>query len=340
MSNASERWGQRVVQYRFGLPHEVLKVEDAVFDRVPNEGEVLVKVARSTIHPGDLQLVAAKYSTPGQVIPEGRVPGLEAAGVVADAAPGALDGTGLSIGARVAFFAPGAWQSYARVPVGSLIAIPEDLADDIAAQVLINTITARHVLRTGLQGTSTRPGRIVQTGAASAVGKLITVFALQQGLHPIRLVRSRESVAQLAVTLPGGDIIDTATAGWQEAVRDAAAGDIALAVDGVGGGLVGEIGALLNVRGRLVSYGLLADAPADLTLFVPKALSLLGASIGTWTADVTPEIRAQDMRAAIEIGRNAPEIFAEFRDFALSELDGAITAVTARGKTGNIVLKF
>jgi NADPH2:quinone reductase len=180
----------------------------------------------------------------------------------------------------------------------------------------------------------------VQTAAASAVGRLITVFALQQGLHPIRLVRSRESAARLAVTLPGGDIIDTATAGWQEAVRGAAAGGIALAVDGVGGELVGEIGALLNVRGRLVSYGMLADAPADLTLFVPKALSLLGASIGTWAADATPEVRVEDMRAAIEIGRGAPEIFAEFRHFELSELDRAITAVAARGKTGNVVLKF
>lgn len=99
--------GQRVVQYRFGIPHEVLQVEDAVFDRALNEGEVLVKIARSTIHLGDLQLVAVKYSMPGQAIPEGRVPGLEAAGVMAEAAPGALDGTGLAIGARVAFFAPG-----------------------------------------------------------------------------------------------------------------------------------------------------------------------------------------------------------------------------------------
>ena len=340
MNIASKGQGQRIIQYRFGTPQDVLRVESGVVDRPLNDDEVLIEVARSVIHPGDLQLIASKYTQPPPPIPQGRVPGLEAAGIVVDAAPGALDGTGLSISARVAFFAPGAWQTYAIVPAGSLIAIPDDLSDDIATQVLINTITARHVLRTALQGLSVRPRRIVQTGASSAVGKLITTFALKDGFNPIRLVRSPETAAKLARTLPSGDIIVTAGEGWQDAVRAAAEGDIALVVDGVGGAMVGELAALLNTKGRLVSYGLLGDAPADLTLFAVKSLSLIGATIGAWSADTDGEAQAQDMRAAIEIGRSAPELFAESRGFELSDLDTAIAAVTAPGKTGDIILKF
>jgi NADPH2:quinone reductase len=303
------------------------------------KGEVRVKVSRSIIHPGDLQLVAAKYSHPDE-IPQGRVPGFEAAGIVQDAAPAALVGTGVSIGMRVAFFAPGAWQTHAIVPAESLIAIPDDLPDNIATQLLVNTITARHVLRKGLEGLSPRPHHILQSGASSAVGKLITAFALRDGHDPIRLVRSSTSAERLARALPGGHIVDMATEGWQAVVRNLAQGDLTLAFDGVGGALVGEIGALLSMSGRMISYGLLDGTAADLTLFLPKALSLIGVTIGTWSVDTAPDVRAQDMRAAIEIGRTVPGIFGESREFKLSELPSAISAVTAPGKIGNVILKF
>jgi NADPH2:quinone reductase len=332
--------GERIVQYSFGDPHKVLQIEPVLSRPALRDDEILVRVTRSVIHPGDLQLVAAKYSQRTEAIPGGRIPGSEAAGVVEDAAPAALRRTGLSIGARVAFFAPQAWQTHAIVPAELLIAIPAGLQDAIAAQLLVNVITARHVLRKGLEGLSPRPHFILQTGAGSAVGKLITVFAQRAGLGTIRLVRSRASAERLARILPGGDIVATATEGWQEVVRGAAQGDIPLVLDGVGGSLVREMGSLLNTKGRLISYGLLADSPADLTMFVPKSLSLSGVTIGTWGADSPPEERAQDMQVAIELGRSAPHLFPVSREFALFELPEAIIAVTAPNKPGNVILKF
>jgi NADPH2:quinone reductase len=340
VSTAAEYRGERIVQYRFGDPQKVLQIEPVLLRPALRDDEVLVRVTRSVIHPGDLQLIAAKYSQRAEAIPQGRIPGSEAAGVVEDAAPAALRETGLSIGARVAFFAPQAWQTHVIVPAQSLIAIPADLPDAIAAQLLVNMITARYVLRKGLEGLMPPPHVILQTGAASAVGKLITVVAQRAGLRTIRLVRSQMSAEQLARILPGGDIVATATEGWQEDVRRAAQGDIPLVVDGVGGFLVGELGSLLNTKGRLISYGLLADAPADLKVFVPKSLSLIGVTIGTWSADSTPQERAQDMQVAIGLGRSAPRLFPVSREFALSELPDAIIAVTAPNKPGNVILKF
>jgi NADPH2:quinone reductase len=332
--------GQRIVQYSFGDPHKVLKIEPVLLRPTLRDDEILVRVTRSVIHPGDLQLVAAKYSQRPETIPHGRIPGSEAAGVVEDAAPAALRKTGLAIGARVAFFAPQAWQTHAIVPAELLIGIPADLQDSIAAQLLVNVITARHVLRKGLEGLSPRPRFILQTGAGSAVGKLITVFAQRAGLGTIRLVRSRASAERLTRILPGGDIVATATEGWQGLVRGAAEGNIPLVLDGVGGSLVGEMGSLLNANGRLISYGLLADSPADLTMFVPKSLSLSGVTIETWGADSPPEERLQDMQVAIELGRSAPHLFPISREFALFELREAIIAVTAPNKPGNVILQF
>lgn len=163
----------------------------------PSGNGVRIRLTRSHIHPGDLQLVEAKYLRFAPAITAGPVPGLEAVGMIEDAAPHALDGTGMTIGSRVAFSASGAWQRLPVVPAGSLVAVPDDLTDDLATQLLINTITARHVLRTALRALSVMPRRIVQTGATSAIGKPITVIAMKNGFSPIRLVRSLGSAERL-----------------------------------------------------------------------------------------------------------------------------------------------
>ncbi|MGN7356892.1 alcohol dehydrogenase catalytic domain-containing protein [Paenibacillus sp. SAF-054] len=334
------RKGQRIIQYRFGDPQEVLEVESTTFDYKLAEGEVLVRVARSVIHPGDLQLIAAKGSNPSEKLPEGRLPGLEAAGVIEDAAQGALDGTGLMVGMRVAFFYPGAWQSYVTVPVQALVALPDDMSDEIATQVLINTITARQVLRAALGELESRPAWLIQTGASSSVAKMITYFALQLGIAPIRLVRSKQSGEHLERVLPGGIVISTDVDGWQAEVRKVAGDDIILAVDGVGGDMLAELCDLLAVKGRIVSYGALANGSSDMTAFSGKALTLAGVTIMTWQEDVTAEERMQDMKAAIEIGTHAKTMLSRYTEFDLSEIHHAVKAVSAPEKKGNILLKF
>lgn len=329
---------RRIVHHKFGDPRAVLKVEARDSVPMPGPGQMLVQVGRSIIHPGDLQLIAARYSDPNAPIPGGRVPGLEAAGVVAALGPGVADGP--SIGARVIFFAPGAWQTHALVPTNAVVELPSDLPDEIATQLLVNTITARHVLRTGLNGLKRRPDHLLQTGAASSVGRLITVFALQLGLIPIRLVRSVHSAVRLRSALPGGHVIDTVTHRWRSDVLEAAGRGITLAVDGVGGAMIGELAMILEPQGRAVLYGLLGHAPSDLTRVGAKALSLIGATIGTYDAETSAEDVFADRMAAITVGRERPELFAEHRTYPLSALDDAIRAAAAPDKVGNILLAF
>jgi NADPH:quinone reductase-like Zn-dependent oxidoreductase len=340
MSTTLQTHLQRIVHYRFGDPREVLRIEDAPLQAALAPGHVRVRILRSVIHPGDLQLIAAKFSDAKTDIPQGRVPGSEAVGTVQEAAPGALDGTGLTQGSRVAFLAQGAWQSIIDLPARSLVAVPENVSDETATQLLVNTVTARHVLRAGLNILKRRPPNIVLTGAASAVGKIITILAMRDDLHVVRIVRSHDSASRLTQILPGGEIIDTASNGWQEAVRRAGGWDLPLVIDGVGGHMVAEIGRMLNVGGAMVSFGLLDGGPADLSMFLPKSLTLRGATIGTWQNDTTPEERSQDIATAIDIAATNPSVFDGFRTFELSELNAAIAAVTAPAKSGNIVIKF
>ncbi|MGJ7512319.1 alcohol dehydrogenase catalytic domain-containing protein [Variovorax sp. GT1P44] len=337
---SSTNLSRRIVQYGFGDPHAVLQVEDDVAVPSLSAGEVRVRVSRSIIHPGDLQIIEGRYSRNAPAIPAGRVPGLEAVGVIEDAAPHALDGTGMAFGTRVAFFAPGAWQSRATVPAGSLLAVPDDLSDSVATQILINTIAARHVLRAGLRALPAASNHILLTGAASAVAKLIAAFAVADGQTPIRLVRSRQSAERLVATSPGGHIIDTSSRDWQHAVRSVSDGDLQIAFDGVGGALLGEVAELLGIGGTVIFYGALAGAMASLPLFVSKSLKLVGVTIGTWYGDTTPQVRSEDMAAAIQIARTNPQLFDGYQEFDLGDLDAAIDAVSVPGKTGNVLLNF
>ena len=142
------------------------------------------------------------------------------------------------------------------------------------------------------------------------------------------------------MVLPGGDIVDTSSSGWRDAVRDAANADIPLVFDGLGGPLIGEMAALLNRGGTVVCYGALAGPMANLNLLVPKALTLRGVSISTWHSDTTPEERSEDLAAAIWIARTVPQIYAGYQAFDLTDLGAAIDAVSAPGKPGNVLLNF
>jgi hypothetical protein len=65
--------------------------------------------------------------------------------------------------------------------------IPNEISDQIAAQMLINRITASVVIKAGhnsLRTPITPPVYILQNAAASGVGRLLTQVALDRGVRP------------------------------------------------------------------------------------------------------------------------------------------------------------
>ena len=69
-------------------PRPSYDVSGETFDQPLGADEVLIKVTRSMIHPGNLQLIAAHYSDPSERLPSSRAPRLEAAGIIERAAQG------------------------------------------------------------------------------------------------------------------------------------------------------------------------------------------------------------------------------------------------------------
>lgn len=108
----------------------------------PGEGEVVVKLTLRPINPADIFSLMGVY--PGFQPAEGvvPVPGLEGTGVVVALGPAASK---FSEGQRVVG-APfptveggiGTWQQYLVVPESCLVAVPDSVSDETAAQYYVN----------------------------------------------------------------------------------------------------------------------------------------------------------------------------------------------------------
>ena len=84
------------------------------------------------------------------------------------------------------------------------------------------------------------------TGARSAVGRLIAKVLTERGVRVTGLVRSEAGAATLASALPGSPVFATEAKDWKGRVRAAAEGaQIHVAIDSVGGRLLGDVADLL-----------------------------------------------------------------------------------------------
>ena len=162
-----------IVQVEHGAPEKVLSISKRPLeiDRLGAD-EALVRVIASPIHVGDVHILEAlPQGGPVAPIPEGttRTPGFEGVGTIVRLGTSARAAKRVIEGQRVAFFpANGSWAEYVVVKQDSLLPIPKDIPDQVAAQILINTITASILIKTGhnsLKPPVTLPVYIIQNAA-------------------------------------------------------------------------------------------------------------------------------------------------------------------------------
>jgi NADPH2:quinone reductase len=140
--------------------------------------------------------------------------------------------------------------------------------------MLINTVTALTVIRAAHDSLppDARTGVVMLlTGARSAVGRLISKVLTERGVRVIRLVRSEAGAATLASALPESPVFATEAGDWKDRVRAAAEGaQIHVAIDSVGGRLLGDVAAYwLSGPGPLSTSVRLAARPAIFARFRP-----------------------------------------------------------------------
>jgi NADPH2:quinone reductase len=337
---------QRIVHTRHGEPAEVLKLEALSHTPPLASGTALVRVSATPVHPGDLLGVSASpaFGEPPLIPRGGRVPGVEGVGVVEALAADVDPSHRVQVGTRVAFFpGNGTWSSRIAAPAQSLITVPDEVSDDVAAQMVVNTLTARLAMRAGhnaLPEDRREDVTVIQTGANSAVGKLLTHLLIEVGVNPILLVGSAASGQALKATRPNVTVIVTENQGWKDELRDALANtSVYVAFDGVGGPLLPDVAGFLARGGAIISYGSLGGATTDIRAIAPRALTIKGVSLFSWQFEPAA-VREADLAKALELAGNFPSLFPIAERYQASDYLGALEHVYRRGKTGTVLLAF
>lgn len=327
-----------IVATRFGEPAEVLELKTLPDPQPPGPGEVVVRVTKRQLHPGNLAMVRGEFNMP--LPPSGLVPGGDGVGVVEAV------GAGVSVkrGARVIFNpSPGTWAERLKTRAELVTPIPDDVPDAIAAQLLPNTVIALLLLRAA-QRAAPDAGHeipILITAAGSAVARILTVAARRRGLKIVGAVRSAGGAKALSARFPNMTVVSTADSDWVGEVRRAA-GERPLQVimDPVGGTTVSDLVALLGDGGTLLFYGGLAPEPITLASIrlAHHEITFKGVSSSRWLQTTSAEQRTEDVREAIEIGLGAPEQFDVEADYDLGRFGDAIKHIERTGRNGAVLI--
>ena len=157
----------------------------------------------------------------------------------------------------------------------------------------------------------------------------------------IKLVRSEASAAKLTAILPGAPVFATEVAGWKGRVRAAAEGaKIHVAIDSVGGRLLGEVADLLaEGTGTVINFGSLGGETSDIRLFPPRSLTLKGVVLDSWMQQPLEQRRA-DIALARRLAQESGTLFEVAERYSPSRIADAVTHVSQAGRTSVVLIDF
>jgi NADPH:quinone reductase-like Zn-dependent oxidoreductase len=237
---------------------------------------------------------------------------------------------------------PGSWAQRINVAAELAVPVPDSLADEVAAQLVCNPLTALLLHRAAQQHfTVGFDGIVINNAANSSVGRLFTVWAGHRRIDTISVVRSTHRAQQLAERYPVVPVVSTDNDEWAKQVR-AIAGrrPISVAVDPVGGQAAADLISLLAPGGMLITYGMLAaeNIPLHASALLGTEIGLRGLSIGRWLTGVAPERRASDVAAAVALAATRPSELDVAGTYSLGQITDAVNHVSRAGKIGTVIV--
>jgi len=312
----------RAIQIKeFGGP-EVLELADLPTPAA-GEDEVLIKVSRAGLNYADTHQRTNSYLAPAELP---MVPGAEVAGV--------RDDTGERV---VALCGTGGYAEYATAPAALTFSIPEGVEDGTALALLLQGLTAYHLLQTSAKLATGES--VVIHAAAGGVGSLAVQLAGPMGAGRVIATASTEEKRQLALDLGADEAIESSPDGMQERIEEANAGaKVDVVLEMAGGEVFEQSLAALAPFGRLVAYGIASQDQNEIR--TGELMRRSRAVVGFWLmhcighpemvdealADLFARVGSGQLRAVV--GRTYP----------LDEAPEAHAAMQERRTTGKVLL--
>lgn len=326
---------------QFGEPAAVLQLRD-IEPPQPKPGEVLVRMLLSPVNPSDLMTIRGVYGKQPKLP---CTPGYEGVGVV-EACGGGLLGK-LLVGKRVALLngINGNWQERTTTLAKQAVPLPKSLPSEQGATFFVNPTTAFAMTQRVLAVPA--GDWLLQTAAASELGKMVVRLGKRFGFKTFNVVRRAEQAETLKSL--GADAVvifdpdkQSADDLRNEAHRITGERGVRFAIDPVGGATGSAVVKCLAPGGRMLVYGTLSPEPLS---FSPRDLMTPGASIaGFWLARWLPQL---SLIAKLKLIRTVSGLIQEGvltsqvgEVFSLDRVSDAIRAAETPGRAGKVLLRI
>ena len=315
-----------VVIRDFGPPEVLEPAEVAEVRAGPDK--VIIDVEFANVTFVETQVRAGRPPHPSMLPALPAILGNGVGGTVAEAGPN-TSGAGTGAGRRVVASLNGTGGYAERVvsPAARLIEVPDELAMRDAVALLADGRTALALAgRAGLRTGDT----VLIEAAAGGVGTLLVQIARNAGARVVALAGQPRKLA-IARDLGADLTVDYSRDGWEQEVR-AAAGEVDVVFDGVGGDIGLAAFGLLGAGGRFCPFGMASGRFASVAPELAQARQvavLPGAAASP--AELAALVRTALAEAAT--GRLRPVIGQEFELAAAAAAHAAIEARATIGKT-------
>ena len=313
--------------HRHGGP-EVLQLDELPTPS-PASGQVLIAVEAAGVNFIDTYHRTGLYKT---ALP---VPiGLEGAGTIEACG----SGVGLSTGMRVAWTGvPGSYATHVLAPADRVVSIPDALATEKAAALMLQGMTAQYLARTTYPLTD--GDTCLVHAAAGGVGLLLCQLARHAGARVIGTV-STESKEAAARAAGASEIIRYDQTDFTAEVQRLTGGrGVQVVYDGVGAATWKGSLASLAVRGMLVLFGQSSGVvpPIDPTALAARSLFLTRPALHHYTQDRAELLtRANEVLGLAAEGRLAIAID---RVLPLDRAEEAHRLLESRATSGKLLLR-
>ena len=316
----------------FGGPEQMRLVDVAVGE--PGPGEIRIRHHACGLNFIDVYQRTGLYPNPLPL-----ALGMEGAGIVEAVGEGV---THLKPGDRAAYASnpPGSYSEARVMPAKAVCRLPERIAFDTAAGMMLKGLTAQYLLKKTLPVQGLEPGDFVLFhAAAGGVGLIACQWARALGL---RLIGTAGGAAKCALALEHGaaHAIDYGTEDFVARVKDITGGKgVKVVYDSVGKDTFERSLDCLRPFGLMVSFG---NASGPVPPFAPGVLASKGSLYLTrqtlFTHIATREATqtmADDLFAVVQSGQVTIRIA---QRYALADAAQAHRDLEARRTTGSSVL--
>lgn len=344
---------KQVIYSRFDMedPHSVHEVIKASLpDSVPDD-RVRVHMICAPVHPCDS--LCAMGIVNGVKLPN--VGGTEGVGVIEEVGPALRNkwqvGQRVHVAANYIFGEwdtwNGVWSEYVDCPDNALIAVPDGVDDDTAAQFWVNPLTAFAMVKELGLGDG---NILLQTAAGSVLGRLMIQLSKIYGFDTINLVRRQETADGLkqefgisgVYVYDGGD---ASKADVKQAIaRDFSGRTIDYCIEAVGGDTAHFCLDLLGPNGEIYIYGTMTG---DVTMTINTVADIVmkNNAIKGWssqenwlrlTSDEDKRAYVDELWALIVDGKL--KLPSTGRRFAFNQIKDAMTHSYVPGRQGKVML--